>query len=300
MGDIISRTITEAGFGTVVEWSKGLPFLFIIWNRSLIIKFYMSRNNFKDTIQLFLTTWKFGNKVIHQVSVCAKPFQSCQTLWNPWTVACQAPLSMGFSKQKYWNGLPCPPPGDLLDPGMESGSPASPALQVDSLSLSHQESPSEYTVHQWCKQLQTSEKKRSRRQQDLGTQKQDSQWISVIINCRKQQVISNRKLSQELCAQCSRINPLNIPLEELPVSHKDGAVWRFSPHCRAQALTDEMTSLEGTYISSTPKLTARTLLLGTPEPYCRNLRVATLWQSGQQLFTTSTRNVHDNQTHTYI
>ena len=36
-----------------------------------------------------------------------------------WTVACQAPLSMGFSRQESWNGLPCPPPRDLLDPGIE-------------------------------------------------------------------------------------------------------------------------------------------------------------------------------------
>ena len=42
---------------------------------------------------------------------------------NPWTVARQAPLSMGFSRQKYWNGLPCPPPGDLPDPEIEPTSP---------------------------------------------------------------------------------------------------------------------------------------------------------------------------------
>ena len=47
-----------------------------------------------------------------------------------WTVACQAPLSMEFSRQEYWNGLSCPPPGDLPDPGIK---PGSPALQVDSL-----------------------------------------------------------------------------------------------------------------------------------------------------------------------
>ena len=40
----------------------------------------------------------------------------------PWTVACQAPLSMEFSKQEYWSGLPFPSPGDLLDPGIEPGS----------------------------------------------------------------------------------------------------------------------------------------------------------------------------------
>ena len=52
--------------------------------------------------------------------------QSCPNLCNP----CQAPLSMEFSRQEYWSGLPFPSPGDLFDPGIES---ASPALQVDSL-----------------------------------------------------------------------------------------------------------------------------------------------------------------------
>ncbi|CAN0096354.1 unnamed protein product [Rangifer tarandus platyrhynchus] len=50
-----------------------------------------------------------------------------------WTVACQAPLSMGFSRQKYWSGLPCPPPGGLPDSGLKPVSPVSPTLQVDSL-----------------------------------------------------------------------------------------------------------------------------------------------------------------------
>ena len=49
---------------------------------------------------------------------------------TPWTVAHQAPLSMGFSRQEYWRGLPFPSPGDLPDLGNE---PRSPALQVDSL-----------------------------------------------------------------------------------------------------------------------------------------------------------------------
>ena len=45
-----------------------------------------------------------------------------------WTVARQAPLSMGVSRQEYWSGLPCPPPGDLPDPGIKPASPVSPAL----------------------------------------------------------------------------------------------------------------------------------------------------------------------------
>ena len=44
---------------------------------------------------------------------------------------------MGFSRQEYWSGLPFPPPGDLCDPGIEPASPAAPAMQVDSLLLSH-------------------------------------------------------------------------------------------------------------------------------------------------------------------
>ena len=58
-----------------------------------------------------------------------------------WTVAHQAPLFVGFSRQEYWSGLPCPPPGDLPDPRTESTSPVSSALQVDSLPLSHQGGP---------------------------------------------------------------------------------------------------------------------------------------------------------------
>ena len=56
--------------------------------------------------------------------------QSCPTLCDPWTVAHQAPPSMGFSRQKYWSGLPFLSPGDLPDPGIE---PESPALQADAL-----------------------------------------------------------------------------------------------------------------------------------------------------------------------
>ena len=49
---------------------------------------------------------------------------------TPWKVAGQAPLSMGFSRQEYWSGLPFPSPGDLPDPGIE---PGLPALQTDAL-----------------------------------------------------------------------------------------------------------------------------------------------------------------------
>ena len=56
--------------------------------------------------------------------------KSCLTLASPWTIAHQAPLSMGFPRQEYWNQLSFPSPGGLPDPGIK---PASPTLQVDSL-----------------------------------------------------------------------------------------------------------------------------------------------------------------------
>ena len=69
------------------------------------------------------------------VCVCVKLLQSCQTLCD--SMDCKptygAPLSMGFFREEYWTGLPCPPPGDLPDPRIEPVIPATiPALQVDS------------------------------------------------------------------------------------------------------------------------------------------------------------------------
>ena len=61
--------------------------------------------------------------------------KSCLTLATPWTVACQAPLSMGFSRQEYWTGLPFFSPGNLPDPEIKPESSAFPALQVGSLRL---------------------------------------------------------------------------------------------------------------------------------------------------------------------
>ena len=54
------------------------------------------------------------------VCVCMLSHLSCVQLFvTLWTVACQAPLSMGFSRQEHWSGLLCPPPGDLPNPGIK-------------------------------------------------------------------------------------------------------------------------------------------------------------------------------------
>ena len=57
--------------------------------------------------------------------------QSCPTLCNPMDCSHQIPLSMGFSRQEYWSGLPCPPPGDLPDPGIKPEALTSSALAVE-------------------------------------------------------------------------------------------------------------------------------------------------------------------------
>ena len=62
--------------------------------------------------------------------------QSYLTLWDTlWTVAQQAPLSMGFSRQECWSGSPCPPPGDLSNGGIEATPLTSLAWQSGSLQL---------------------------------------------------------------------------------------------------------------------------------------------------------------------
>ena len=57
---------------------------------------------------------------------------------TPWTVACQAPLSMGFPRQEYWSGFPFPSPGDIPDPGIK---PVSPALAGGSFTSKLPEKP---------------------------------------------------------------------------------------------------------------------------------------------------------------
>ena len=76
--------------------------------------------------------WKWSRSVVSD------------SLWPPWTVARQAPLSMGFSRQEYWSGLPFPSPGDLPNPGIESGFPA---LQADALSSEPPGKPTNPCTH---------------------------------------------------------------------------------------------------------------------------------------------------------
>ena len=74
------------------------------------------------------TKSKLPNRVYENITIQSL---SCVRLFvTPWTIACQAPPSMGFSRQECWSGLPFSSPGDLPDPGIE---PRSPALHADAL-----------------------------------------------------------------------------------------------------------------------------------------------------------------------
>ena len=73
-------------------------------------------------------TLTFTFILLNQVKV--KSLSRVPLFGTPWTVACQAPPSMGFSRQECWSGLPSPSPGDLPNPGIE---PRSPALYTDAL-----------------------------------------------------------------------------------------------------------------------------------------------------------------------
>ena len=76
---------------------------------------------------------------VGDTKLLVKPLSRVQLFAIPWIVAYQAPVSMGFSRQKYWSGLPFPSPEDLPNPGIE---PGSPALQADHL-------PSEPPGKEW-------------------------------------------------------------------------------------------------------------------------------------------------------
>ena len=83
--------------------------------------------------------------------MCVQLLQSCLPLCNLWTIAHQAPLSMGFFRQEYWSGSPCPPPGDLLDPGFKPTSLISPALAGRFFTTSNTWEAHKSTIFQFLK-----------------------------------------------------------------------------------------------------------------------------------------------------
>ena len=96
--------------------------------RLQIYKYHNSENN--HIAERFTSVWNpfLRLPVTYMLNECV--LSHIQLIVTPWTLACQSPLSMRFSRQEHWSGLPFPPPGDLPDPGIEPASLVSPALQL--------------------------------------------------------------------------------------------------------------------------------------------------------------------------
>ena len=129
---IVSSTVPSSGEPAIFPSLMELTSWRYLWHS---YKFYfLSKNLFcKLILFLFLITWK--GIIVILVLVPWKFWKwKCKSLsrvWlfaTPWIIAHQAPLSMGFSRQEHWSGLPCPSPGDLPDPGIEPVSLMSSAL----------------------------------------------------------------------------------------------------------------------------------------------------------------------------
>ena len=91
----------------------------------------LSLINLKKYTSIFVYIWykMMGVRYMHTIQACMlRCFSQVQLFVTLWTAAHQAPLSMGFSRQEYWSGLPCPRPGDFSHPEIEPASPANLAL----------------------------------------------------------------------------------------------------------------------------------------------------------------------------
>ena len=149
-----------------------------------------------DILVLFFLSWKIhfiGGGFVTKL---------CLTLVTPWTVACQAPLSIGFSRQEYWSGLPFPSPGDLPDPGIK---PRSPALQADSFPIELQGNwrPQFYLIAGSCMKHCASD--------------------SALLRFKMTQMVKNLPAMQETRVQS--LGPED-PLEKGMATHSSILAWR--------------------------------------------------------------------------
>ena len=105
------RVISGLGGSSIFFIFWGNPILFFLVAMPIYISFNSPHSCQHSSALLFLMMW-----------VCS--VTQLYVTVTPWTIACQAPFSMQFSRQEYWSGLPFPSPGDLLEPGIKPTSPA--------------------------------------------------------------------------------------------------------------------------------------------------------------------------------
>ena len=118
-------------------------------NSKLQVWFLLNAYCFPTIIKLNISTQtivSWGPPVHYDYMHAESRFSRVWLFATLWTIASQAPLSMGFSRQEYWSGLPCPPPGDLPDSGIE---PASPALASRFFTAEPPGKPCLFTHHLW-------------------------------------------------------------------------------------------------------------------------------------------------------
>ena len=112
--------------GSLGDWFQDIQQIPDVWlPKSLILNSIVFANSLCTS---FYRLYIISRLLMVLVCVCTQLLSSVQLFATPWTVAYQASLSMKFSRQEYWSTLPCPPPGDFPDPGIEPMSLTSPAL----------------------------------------------------------------------------------------------------------------------------------------------------------------------------
>ena len=126
-----------------------------------------------------------------------KALSRVRILATPWTVAYQAPPSMGFSRQEYWSGLPFRSPGDLPNPGIE---PRSPALQADTLTS---EPPGKWNANQ-----NYNEKRFYTREDDYDQMMENNKQEWACGNNPSKMTVASRKWYSHLGKQWKMVQPL--------------------------------------------------------------------------------------------
>ena len=146
-------------------------------------------------------------------------FSPVQLFVTLWIVAHQAPLSMGFSRQEYWSGLPFPPPGDLPDPGIRPAFPASPALAGDSLPPSHLGSP---VIHgnSW-NQITHHKYKRQRPIQCTGPTPRPTAWQSLLLHRN----LGQKKSKETYQSSGKPIQPIRVQQSTWRLQSSGRSVW---------------------------------------------------------------------------